>query len=71
VLTRRDGLDVILRRFGAALHGYNVGNYVRQFTLTEEIEESSIKARMRNGVLEVGLPKRELAKPRRIEVAAE
>ena|SRR5579863_7437615 len=50
---------------------YNVGNYVRQFTLNEEIDEARIKARMRNGVLEVELPKREQAKPRRIEVTAD
>jgi HSP20 family molecular chaperone IbpA len=49
---------------------YNVGNYVRQFTLNEEIDETGIKARMRNGVLEVELPKREHARPRRIQVAA-
>ena len=49
---------------------YNIGNYIRQFTLNEEIEPSGIKARMRNGVLEVELPKREQAKPRRIEVTA-
>ena len=49
---------------------YNIGNYIRQFTLNEEIEPSGIKARMKNGVLEVELPKREQAKPRRIEVAS-
>jgi HSP20 family protein len=49
---------------------YNIGNYIRQFTLNEEIDESHVKARMKNGVLEVELPKREQAKPRRIEVTA-
>ncbi len=49
---------------------YNVGNYVREFQLDQDIDESAIKARMRNGVLEVELPKVEAAKPRRIEVAA-
>ena len=47
---------------------YNVGNYFRQFALNEDVDESRIHARMRNGVLEVELPKREHAKPRRIEV---
>ena len=47
---------------------YNVGNYYRQFTLNEEIDDSRIKARMRNSVLEVELPKREQAKPRKIQV---
>jgi HSP20 family molecular chaperone IbpA len=48
---------------------YNVGNYVRRFTLSDEIDAGRIQARMKNGVLEVELPKSEAAKPRRIEVA--
>jgi len=47
---------------------YNVGNYYREFFLNEDIDESTIKATMRNGVLEPELPKKEQAKPRRIEV---
>ena len=47
---------------------YNVGNYSRQFALNQDIDESRIQARMRDGVLEVELPKREHAKPRKIEV---
>lgn len=47
---------------------YNVGNYYREFVLNEDIEESKIKAALQNGVLELELPKKEQAKPRRIEV---
>ena len=47
---------------------YNVGSYFRQFALNEDIDESRIQARMRSGVLEVELPKREHARPRKIEV---
>jgi HSP20 family protein len=49
---------------------YNVGNYARRFTLASEIDTERIKARMKNGVLELELPKAEHAKPRRIAVTA-
>ncbi len=49
---------------------YNVGNYYREFTLHESIDESKISATLRNGVLELELPKKEKAKPRQIEVRA-
>jgi HSP20 family protein len=47
---------------------YNVGNYFREFVLNENIDESKIRATLRNGVLELELPKKEEAKPRQIEV---
>jgi HSP20 family protein len=47
---------------------YNVGNYHREFVLNEDIDESKIRATLRNGVLEVELPKKEKARPRQIEV---
>ena len=49
---------------------YNVGNYFRQFTLGESIDESGIQAMMRDGVLELTLPKTAKAKLRRIGVQA-
>jgi HSP20 family molecular chaperone IbpA len=48
---------------------YNVGNYARRFSLSNEIDVDRIKARMMNGVLELELPKAEQAKPKRIPVA--
>src|SRR2546427_169539 len=48
---------------------YNVGNYLRRFTVSSDIDASQIKARLANGVLEVELPKAESAKPRRIPVS--
>jgi HSP20 family molecular chaperone IbpA len=47
---------------------YNVGNYHREFRLHEDIDRDGITAHMRNGVLEVQLPKRAQAQPRRIEI---
>jgi HSP20 family protein len=49
---------------------YNVGNYYREFMLHEDIDGQAITARMRNGVLELELPKRAEAQTRRIQVEA-
>jgi HSP20 family molecular chaperone IbpA len=49
---------------------YNVGNYYREFMLHEDIDGQAISARMRNGVLELDLPKRQQAQARRIQVEA-
>jgi len=48
---------------------YNVGNYARRFTLANTIDAERISARMKNGVLELELPKSEKAKPRRIAIS--
>jgi HSP20 family protein len=47
---------------------YNVGNYVRRFTLSNDIDSDRIVARMQHGVLALEIPKAERAKPRRISV---
>lgn len=46
------------------------GAFHRSFKLTGSIDEEKITARMKNGVLEVHLPKKEAAKPKQIQVAA-
>ena len=47
---------------------YNVGNYVRRFTLSNDVDSERIVARMQNGVLSIEIPKAERAKPRRIAI---
>jgi HSP20 family protein len=47
---------------------YNVGNYVRRFTLSNDVDSDRIVARMQHGVLALEIPKAERAKPRRIAV---
>ena len=47
---------------------YRVGGYHREFTLSEAIDGESIQAEMRDGVLELRLPKSEKHLPRQIAV---
>jgi len=49
---------------------YNIGNFVRTFRVSESIDGERIKASVKNGVLELELPKAERARPRRIPVTA-
>lgn len=44
--------------------------FQRSFTLSSELDVDRIAAQLSNGVLTVTIPKRETAKPRRIEVRA-
>ena len=47
---------------------YNVGNYSRSFTLSNQIDKSAISARMEDGVLYLKLPKVKETAARKIEV---
>ncbi len=49
---------------------YNVGNYLRRFSISRDIDAEQISARITNGVLELQLPKRDSAKPRRITITS-
>jgi HSP20 family protein len=46
-----------------------IGDYQRQFTLTEDVEVDAITAEMQAGVLTIRIPKGEKAKPRKIQIA--
>jgi HSP20 family protein len=75
-VTLKDGVLTIVGQVATDMYAglrpmyteYNIGNYYREFVLNEEIDESKIRATLRNGVLELELPKKEKAKPRQIEV---
>jgi HSP20 family molecular chaperone IbpA len=43
--------------------------YARTFTLSPDLDASRIEANLQDGVLKVTIPRREEAKPRRIEVS--
>ena len=48
---------------------YNVGNYTRSFTISNEVDRDGIAAKIDNGVLTVTLPKAKEAAARRITVS--
>jgi HSP20 family protein len=47
---------------------YRIGGYHREFRLTDAIDTGQVAAKMRDGVLELRLPKVERKRPRTIEV---
>ena len=49
---------------------YRTGGYHREFRISKNIDASAVTARMKNGVLELRLPKSAESRPRRIAVEA-
>lgn len=49
---------------------YRSGGYHREFRISEDIDTATVSAQMRDGVLELRLPKSVASQPRRIEVSA-
>ena len=47
---------------------YGIGHFYRQFTLNTPIDAEGIRAELKNGVLELYVPKTESAKTRKIEI---
>lgn len=49
---------------------YRTGSFHREFRLSQDIDASRVSAKMRNGVLELRLPKSAESRPRTIQVQA-
>ena len=49
---------------------YRVGDYIRVFTLSDEIDQDRINAAFKNGVLRLELPRSPETKPKKIAVKA-
>jgi HSP20 family molecular chaperone IbpA len=56
--------------YGLAYAEYRTGDYLRAFTLSDQIERDGIEATLNAGVLRLYLPKAEAAKLRRIPITA-
>jgi HSP20 family protein len=57
------------KRGASLLHAeYESGDYLRNFTLSNVIDQRRIEASMKDGVLRILLPKAESSKPRKITV---
>ena len=53
------------------LREYDTGKYLREFTLSEMIDQSKIEAELKEGVLRLTLPKVEEVSPRKVTVKVE
>jgi len=58
----QDEMDVMVE--------FEIGKYYRQFTLSDDIDQSKIEAKLEDGVLRLTLPKAQKAVPRQITVTA-
>ena len=47
---------------------YNIGNFSRNFRISNKIDQNKIVAELQDGVLRLTLPKADEAKPRTIEI---
>jgi HSP20 family molecular chaperone IbpA len=78
-----DGLDLRFENEHLIVHGkveprhgdrrsvyteYGMGDFYREFLISEAVDATKISAELTSGVLTVHLPKTEAVKPRRIEV---
>jgi HSP20 family protein len=71
VLTLRGERKSETEKEGRTFHRMerSYGQFVRSFTLPNNVDRDNIKAKFNNGLLEIELPKREEAKPRQIKIA--
>mgnify|MGYP001156651227 FL=1 len=62
--------DGMLKNHTLIFSEYEVGDYERSFTLSDEIDREKINATLKQGVLRLELPKAEKIKPKKIAIKA-
>ncbi len=62
--------DGKVKDYNLVFSEYEVGDYERTFTLSDEIDREKIKATVKQGVLRLELPKAEKVKPKKIKINA-
>ncbi len=62
--------DGKVKDYNLVFSEYEVGDYERTFTLSDEIDRDKIKATVQQGVLRLELPKAEKVKPKKIMINA-
>ena len=71
-LTLFGRVETVLPEDAVPLHReFEVGDFLRSFILSDEVDYDRITARLSRGVLEVELPRAEQPDPRRIQVNAD
>jgi len=72
VLTIRGERKSEIEREGRTFHRVerSYGQFVRSFTLPNNVDRDRIKATFANGLLQIELPKREEAKPKQIKISS-
>jgi len=70
ILTVVGRVDDVPTSYRPLQREYEVGGYMRRFTVGEDVDRSGITATLKDGVLTVVLPRTKEAQPRKIAVQA-
>jgi HSP20 family protein len=55
---------------GVSIRQYHIGDYYRAFQISDDFDKEKVSATLENGLLQVTIPRKESAKPKKIEINA-